>query len=153
LTIRILIADDHDLVREGLRYLLHAADFEVAGEAADCESALRLACELPLDLVLLDLTWSCEQHDRARGFDLLSQIKAARPEAGVVIYSAVGRPHWIERCRRLGADGYVVKSDGPVRLLDALRRFARGESLWNGAETVKTAVPVSANVAPAAASR
>jgi DNA-binding NarL/FixJ family response regulator len=119
--IRCVIADDHEMLRYGVRRLLEdAPDFEVAGEAADASEALRMALEYRPDLVLLDISMPG-----------MSSFEAARliEESGVrVVYLTMHEDQdCVEQALRSGASGYLLKDTPAPLLLSALREVHRGE--------------------------
>jgi NarL family two-component system response regulator YdfI len=123
--IRILIADDHLVVREGLRAILEAApDLTPVGEAADGAEAVRLAGELAPDVVLMDL-----RMPNVDGIEAIGQIKARHPEVEVVILTTYDDDEYIVRGLRAGARGYLLKDAGRKVLFEVIRAAARGESL------------------------
>ncbi len=123
--IRILIADDHLIVREGLRLILETEDdFALVGEAGDGAEALRLAVELQPDVVLMDL--------RMPGMDGLTAIErlhTAQPRVAVVILTTYNEDDLMVRGLRAGARGYLLKDTGREALFNAIRAAARGETL------------------------
>ena len=122
--IRVLIADDDMVVREGLRAILElAGDIELLGEAVDGEDAVRLAGELRPDVVLMDL-----RMPNVDGIEALKQIKARFPAVEVVILTTYDDEHIVQGLRA-GARGYLLKDAGRDVLFDAIRAAARGESL------------------------
>ncbi len=124
-SIRILIADDHLIVREGLRLILETADdFALVGEAGDGAEALRLAAELQPDVVLMDL--------RMPGMDGLTAIERLRveqPRVAVVILTTYNEDDLMSRGLRAGARGYLLKDTGREALFNTIRAAARGETL------------------------
>jgi DNA-binding NarL/FixJ family response regulator len=121
--IRVLIADDHSVLREGLRMVLELQpDLEVAGEAADGIEALALARDLQPDVVLLDLMMP-----RLGGLAALAQMKAAAPGARVVILTSAEEEDRMIDAMRGGAQGYLLKTEGATAVLDAIRAAYRGE--------------------------
>ncbi len=123
--IRVLIADDHLVVREGLRLILESGDgFEVVGEAADGAEAVRLAREHKPDVVLMDL--------RMPGMDGLEAIERIRSEwqdIAVVILTTYNEDEQMMRGLSLGAQGYLLKDTSRAALFDSIRAAARGETL------------------------
>ena len=123
--IRVLIADDHLVVREGLRTILEVADdIEQAGEAADGAEAVQLAGELAPDVVLMDL-----RMPNVDGIEAIKQIKARYPTVEIVILTTYDADEHIIRGLRAGARGYLLKDSGRQALFDTIRAAARGESL------------------------
>ncbi len=123
--IRILIADDHLIIRQGLRLILETEDgFELVGEAADGAEALRLCRELHPDVALMDL--------RMPGMDGLTAIEhlqAEMPAIAVVILTTFNEDELMLRGLRAGARGYLLKDVDRQTLFDAIRAAARGETL------------------------
>jgi NarL family two-component system response regulator YdfI len=123
--IRVLIADDHMVVREGLRTILEVAgDIELVGEAADGAEAVRLAGQLLPDVVLMDL-----RMPNVDGIKALRQIRAHYPAVEVVILTTYDDDEHIVEGLRAGARGYLLKDAGREALFDTIRAAARGESL------------------------
>ena len=121
--IRILIADDHVLVRSGLRALLGAdADLEVVGEAGDGTETLRLAAELAPDLVLLDASMPGES-----GIKTAVRLKAAHPELAVLFLTMHEEEGLLHEALRAGAAGYVIKRAEASELVQAIRAASRGD--------------------------
>jgi two-component system, NarL family, response regulator NreC len=121
--IRILIADDHALVRAGLRALLLAdPELEVVGEAGDGTEALRLCEELLPDLVLLDITMPGDS-----GIATAQRLKEARPELVVLFLTMHEEEGLLHEALRAGAAGYVIKRAEASELLQAIRAATRGD--------------------------
>lgn len=121
--IRILIADDHALVRSGLRALLCAdRDLEVVGEAGDGAETLRLAGELAPDLVLLDVSMPGES-----GIATAERLKEAHPELAVLFLTMHEDEGLLHEALRTGAAGYVIKRAEASELLQAIRAASRGD--------------------------
>ena len=123
----ILIVDDHPLTREALAALLVQNGFDVAGQAADGETAVRQAGELGPDLILLDLSMP-----GMNGLEALPQLRAAAPAAEVVVLTASGTEENLLGAIRGGAAGYLLKSEPPERIVEFLRGVARGEAALSG---------------------
>ena len=123
--IRLLVADDHLIIRQGLRLILETAeDFELVGEAADGAEALRLCAECHPDVVLMDL--------RMPGMDGLTAIErlsVEQPQVAVVILTTFNEDDLMLRGLRAGAKGYLLKDTGREALFAAIRAAARGETL------------------------
>jgi len=125
MSVRILIADDHLIIRQGIRLILETGeDFELVGEAADGAEALQLCRELHPDVVLMDL--------RMPGMDGITAIEHLRvemPEIGVVILTTFNEDDLMRRGLRAGAKGYLLKDTSRERLFHAIQAAARGETL------------------------
>lgn len=131
--ITLLIADDHELVRHGLRCTFARTDVEVVAEAATPAEARRAAADPAVDVMLLDVRWRQGEGASLDGFDLLAEIRASRTRLAVLMYSICGRADYVERCRCLGAAGYLVKGVDDRRLLAAVRAAHAGRQVWPGA--------------------
>lgn len=136
--ISLLIADDHELVRQGLRYTFAGTDIEIVAEAATPAEALRRARDPGVDVVLLDVSWWRGVAGGLDGFDLLAEIRALRPRVAVLMYSIFDRVECVERCRRLGGDGYLVKGIDDRRLPAAVRAAYAGRQVWPGQRMGRT---------------
>lgn len=120
---RILIADDHAVVRSGLRVLLGAdPDLEVVGEAGTGEETLRLAEELRPDLVLLDISMPGEN-----GIETVRRLKAKLPALVVLFLTMHEEENMLLEALRAGGDGYVVKRADETEILQAIRTVRRGD--------------------------
>src|SRR5947208_7567628 len=121
MTTRIFLADDHEIVRQGLRLLLQREGFEVIGEAANGQEAIRLAAEACPDVAVLDY-----------GMPLLNGIGAAHeimqvcPRAKVILLTMHTDDQYILEALRMGMKGYVVKSQAPADLTRAIREVRGG---------------------------
>ena len=123
--IRLLVVDDHSIVREGLCSILRAEpDFQVVGEAGDGEEALRLVDRLHPDVVLLDL-----RMPGTPGIDVCRAMTERHPQTAVIILTAFLDSDMIYRCIQAGAKGYVVKDVERADLKRKIRAAARGEGV------------------------
>lgn len=125
MTIRLLIADDHELVREGLRAIFAHTWIEIVGEATTCAEAIQLADAVGADVLLLDVSMP-----GGDGFEVLRHVRSL-PTLAVVMYSMHDRDHYLRRARELGASGYVTKRASSEQLVDAIEAASRGESHWS----------------------
>lgn len=123
--IRILIADDHEVVRDGLRLILETEeDFQVVGEAADGAAAIQLTGELQPQVVLMDL-----RMPGMDGLTAIDQIRARWPTVALVILTTYNEDDLMMRGLRAGACGYLLKDTNRQTLFSTLRAAARGEVL------------------------
>lgn len=119
--LRVMLVDDHTLFREGVRLLLEVqGDFEVVGEAADGEEAMRVAGECHPDVVVMDLAMA---HD---GLTATRKLRAEMPQVKVVILTMHGSDEYFFRSLEAGASGYVLKEAASSELVSALRAVAGG---------------------------
>ena len=143
--IRVLIADDHLIVREGLQLIMETADeFELVGEAADGAQAVRLANKLKPDVILMDL-----QMPNVDGLTAIAQIRTQQPDIAIVILTTYNEDDRMIRGLRAGARGYLLKDTDRETLLNAIRAAARGETLLK--PEIMARVLAHADSAPAAA--
>ncbi len=120
--LRVLLADDHGVLRAGLASLLDAQpDLMVVGEAAETEDAVRLASELSPDIVLMDVRMP------GNGIDATRRIKANHPHLRILILSQYDDPVYLHQALAAGASGYALKRTGGQELLQAIRAVGRGE--------------------------
>jgi DNA-binding NarL/FixJ family response regulator len=129
--IRLLVADDHAILRSGLRVLLSAQpDMEVVGEAADGAEALREALASRPDVVLMDVAMGSEN-----GLDATRRIKEQAPEIKVLVLSMYDDESYLHRALEAGASGYALKRAADTDLLSAIRAVARDEMYLHPALT------------------
>ena len=121
-SIKVFIADDHDVVRQGIKTIISdASDLIVVGEAEDGEQALKKIKDLDIDVVILD-------HDmpKKNGLDTLIELKVIKPKLPVLILSVFPEDHYGIRFLKAGASGYLGKSNVTQQLVEAIRRVANG---------------------------
>lgn len=124
---RVVIADDHRIFRDGLRPLLAESGIEVVGEAEDGAALLELLGADPPDIVLLDLSMP-----GMSGLDALAKLRRIAPHTRVVVLTMHDEPGFVRRAVELGASGYLLKNAGREELLRALAHVASGEAYLQG---------------------
>ena len=133
--IRILVADDHAVVREGIRHVLATQHgFDIAGEAASGADAVRLAGECDPDVIVLDVSMP-----NGAGLEVIGDVRRAAPQARVLILSVHDEAEYVLQAVRAGAHGYLRKDSSPAELRDAVRAVDRGETVFSPAMTVRLA--------------
>ena len=131
--IRILVVDDHGIVREGLKMVLGLeTDFEVVGEAASGREAVAQASRLQPDVVLMDVLM-----DEVSGIEACRQIKSVLPETKVLMLTSHDAAQAVEASVLAGASGYLLKNGGRDDLLRGIRAVAQGESLLSPSITAQ----------------
>ncbi|NLZ01871.1 MAG: response regulator transcription factor [Pirellulaceae bacterium] len=123
--LKLLIADDHEVVRSGLKVLLADTDVEIVAEVGTGEEAVKYAMENDPDVVLLDI-----RMPKGDGLTALGRIKLEKPDMPVLMLSTFDNPTYIARSVALGASGYLLKGCTREQLLNAIRMAASGESAW-----------------------
>jgi two-component system response regulator DevR len=137
--IRVLIVDDHPMVREGLRSMLSVPEIEVVGEAAAAAEALARAAALAPDVVMLDI-----QLADADGLAVLRRLKAALPQTSVLMVTMHANAEFVREAVRSGAAGYVLKGITRRELIAAVHAVREGESVLDPAvlkDALGAAVP------------
>jgi len=123
--IRVLIADDHEVVRSGLKSMLTGTEVKIIGEVATGSEAVKFALENDVDVVLLDI-----RMPDGDGLTALGRIKLDKPDLPVLILSTFDNPTYVARAVALGASGYLLKGCSREELLTGIRTAAAGESAW-----------------------
>jgi len=121
MSVRILLVDDHQLVREGLRVLLEREQFQVVGEASDGRDAIRMAETVPVDVAVLDLDMP-----KLNGLDAAREICRATPGSKVVALTTHTEDAYVISALRAGIKGYVLKSQAGADLVHAINEVSRG---------------------------
>jgi DNA-binding NarL/FixJ family response regulator len=125
MAISLLIADDHEVVRAGLKSLLQGTDIRIIAEAENGGTALKLAAKHKPDLVLLDV-----RMPDGDGLGCLARIKLDYPSIPVVMFSTYDNPTYVARAVALGAAGYLSKNSSKKQIIDAIHMAAKGETIW-----------------------
>jgi RNA polymerase sigma factor (sigma-70 family) len=129
--IRVIVADDHSVVREGIRTVLEASDdFDIIAEAATGEEALRLIAEHDPDVAILDITMP-----ELSGIEVITRLRERAARTSVLILSMHDHPEYVLGAVRAGADGYLLKSAGPAEVRDAVRAVAEGRESFSSRVT------------------
>jgi len=120
--IKVVVVDDHAVVREGLkRIIAESGGMVVSGEAADGHEAMQVIKKDPCDVVLLDITMPNKS-----GLDVLKELHAESPRLPVLVLSMHPEDQYAMRVLRAGAAGYVTKESAPAKLVQAIRKVVRG---------------------------
>lgn len=123
--IRVLIVDDHPMIRRGLRnFLSSTADINVVGEAEDAASALRAAADISPDVILLDI-----QLTGADGVTVASQLRREQPQAKIIILTAYDNDDYIQGALREGAYAYLLKKSSGETVAETIRQVHQGKRL------------------------
>lgn len=125
-TTRVVLADDHDVVRQGLKRLLdRAPEIEVVGEASDGLQALRFAKELQPDVLLLDI-----EMPEMDGIEVARRLQEQNIKVRILILSAYDDREYIRALLDIGVSGYLVKGEAPGKIVEAVRGVAQGQKAW-----------------------
>jgi DNA-binding NarL/FixJ family response regulator len=123
MSIRVLLVDDHAVVREGYRGLLQRTpDIEVVAQSASAEDAYRVFCGTPCDVLVLDINLP-----GTSGIELTARILAREPRARVLVFSMHDDVMFVSRALQAGARGYLTKASAPEVLVEAVRAVAAGK--------------------------
>lgn len=121
--VRLLIVDDHPIVRQGLERLFASeSDLQIVGEAASADDALQIIDRQDVDFVVLDLGLK-----HGSGLDLIGQIRARRDDLPILVLSMHQERFYAERVLRAGAQGYLMKQGDPSEIVPAIRRILSGD--------------------------
>jgi DNA-binding NarL/FixJ family response regulator len=127
--IRVVLADDHTIVREGLKQLLLAAeDFDIVGEAGNGFEVVQRVRELDFDVLLLDMSMPGKS-----GMELIKQVKSEKPRLRVLVLSMHEEQQYAIRAIKAGASGYLTKESAATQLVSAIRKVAAGGAFISAA--------------------
>ena len=122
MTVRIVLADDHAIVREGLKRIVgDVQDFQVIGEAADGTEVMKAVRELDFDVLVLDLSMPGRS-----GMELIKLVKAEKPKLRILVLSMHQEMQYAVRAIKSGASGYLTKETAPAQLEQAIRKISTG---------------------------
>jgi DNA-binding NarL/FixJ family response regulator len=125
--IRVVLADDHELMRNGVKTLLAStADIEVCGEAAGGKEAVARTLELKPDVIVLDL-----RMPDMSGLEVVKELRKSNPDIEVLIFSIDDAEEFVREALAAGANGYVLKRDAGVHLVDAVRALANHQQYFS----------------------
>jgi len=125
MAIKLLIVDDHEVVRAGLRSLLAGSDIKIVAEATSGEQAVKLAVKHEPDVVLMDI-----RMPDGDGLNALGRIKLDRQNMPILILSTYDNPTYVARAVALGASGFLLKGISKEKLIESIQMAAAGESAW-----------------------
>jgi DNA-binding NarL/FixJ family response regulator len=129
MAISLVIVDDHEVVRAGLKSLLQGTDIRIVAEADNGAAALKLTVKHKPDVVLLDV-----RMPGADGLNCLARIKLDLPNVPVVMFSGYDNPTYVARAVALGAAGYLSKCASKKEIVEAIRTAAGGDTIWTREE-------------------
>ena len=125
-TTRVVLADDHDVVRQGLKRLLdRAPGIEVVGEASDGKQALESVHQLEPDVLLLDIEMPVMD-----GIEVARRLQASKNKVRILVLSAYDDREYIRALLDIGVDGYLVKGEAPGKIVEAVHGIANGQKGW-----------------------
>jgi len=125
----VLVVDDHEITRMGLRMMFEGTGLQVVAEATNASEAVAAVEQVSPDLVLLDI-----RMQGGDGLNVLGRLKLDHPDLPILLFSAYDNPTYVARAVALGASGFVLKTESRERLLEAIRTAMNGESAWTREE-------------------
>jgi DNA-binding NarL/FixJ family response regulator len=141
--IRVLVGDDHAVVRRGLKHIVRGTcDITVIDEAGDGNEVLEKVLRSPIDVVVLDISMPGRS-----GLDVLGQLKGIRPDLPVLVLSVHSEYHYARRVLKMGAAGYLSKERAPEELIDAIRTVAQGKKYITSSLAMQMAEAITAEEA------
>ena len=125
MTIRVIIADDHQVVRTGLKSLFDGSGIEIISEAETGEQAVESTIQMSPDVLILDI-----RMPKGDGLTTLGRVKLEKPDLPILMLSTYDNPTYVARSVALGAGGFLLKSVSGEQIVDSVRRLAAGENIW-----------------------
>lgn len=126
--IKVVIADDHQMIIDGIRSLLSGEDIEVVGEAADGQALLDLLTRTSADVVLLDINMPV-----LGGLEVTEVLKSKYPDLKILVLTMYNKPEFIRQLIGMGVNGYLLKNTGKDDLLTGIRKVQGGENFFSAA--------------------
>ena len=141
--IKVAIADDHQMIVDGIRSLLEDSDMEVVGEAPDGQSLLDLLTRMSVDVVLLDINMPV-----LGGLEVTEVIKKKYPDLKILILTMYNKPEFIRQLIGMGVNGYLLKNTGKEALLTSIRKVHGGENYFSAevSDTLISSMRVNASI-------
>lgn len=129
MSIRLMVIDDHEIIRSGIRKMIAGTEIQLIAESNSGENVLAGISQYHPDVILLDVR--LEEGD---GLSALGRVKIERPQIPVLMLSTFDNPTYVARSVALGASGYLLKNSSRDTILDAIRKVAAGENAWTREE-------------------
>ena len=126
--IKIILVDDHKIVRDGLKLVLGAVDnFEIIAEGGDGNEAIELVSSHQADILISDISMP-----NLNGLEAVEKIKVANPNTKVLFLSMFDKPEYVTHAVKVGADGYILKDADKDEMIHAIRKVVKGEKYFSG---------------------
>jgi len=129
MAIRILVADDEEIIRVGLKALVEGSGIEVTGEATSGEELLEKIRSGQFDVALVDV-----RMEPLDGLAAIQRLQLEGPSIPVIVFSAIENPNYVARALALGAAGFILKSENRERWIEVIQKASTGESTWSREE-------------------
>ncbi len=129
MSIRLMVIDDHEIIRSGIRKMIAGSEIQLIAESSSGENVLAGISQYHPDVILLDVR--LEDGD---GLSALGRVKIERPQIPVLMLSTFDNPTYVARSVALGASGYLLKNSSRDTILEAIRKVAAGENAWTREE-------------------
>ncbi|MBH57015.1 MAG: DNA-binding response regulator [Planctomycetaceae bacterium] len=129
MSIRLMVIDDHEIIRSGIRKLIADSEIQLIAESNSGENVLAGISQYQPDVILLDV-----RLEREDGLAALGRVKIERPQIPVLMLSTFDNPTYVARSVALGASGYLLKNSSRDKILESIRKVAAGENAWTREE-------------------